>query len=231
MTNKVVIHQPDFISYIGFFHRLIFADIYVILDNVQFPKGGWNHRDKIKTANGVIWLTIPIKKAPLDTNINQIYIDNSYDWRSKHLETIKQAYKKAHFFNEIFPHIINIYNNKTDKLVDFNINSINIILKLLDINIKQILASSLNVTGKSNQLVVNILKAVNATHYISGIGAKNYFDPKPYQDANITVIWQNFIHPVYPQLHGEFVTGLSSIDFLLNCGIENSRKIINQLNL
>ena len=224
----VVIHQPDFLPYLGFFHRLIQSDLYVVLDNVQFLKGSkrWHNRDKIKTPQGVIWITVGVKKTSRKTNINEILLDTTVDWRSKNLYLIEGNYKNAKFFDEIFFYLKSLYEFECCKLFDFNMKSITMLMELFDIKTEMVTASSLNATGKSNGLLADILKKTQATKYLSGVGAKAYYDPTPFEAAKIEVVWQNFEHPVYPQLHGEFTPYLSSIDLLFNCGIEKSREIL-----
>jgi hypothetical protein len=226
--NKiVVIHQPDFLPYLGFFHRLLYADLYVVLDNVQFVNDrSWHKRDKIKSLKGEKWITVSVKRPKINTRIYEVLIDTKTDWRKTHLNLIKENYKKAEFFNEIFPYIEELYSFQDEKLIDFNMKSIEMILLLFDITIEKTFASSLDVYGKSNELVVNILRKVDAAVYLSGIGASDYYDPVPYEMAGIKVIWQNFKHPVYTQQFGEFIPYLSSIDLLFNCGIEESREIL-----
>ncbi len=229
MSKTVVIHQPDFIPYLGFFHRLLHADLFVVLDNVQFLREGWHHRDKIKTYNGEKWHTIRTIKAPLETKINQIYLYNDDNWKQNNLNQIKENYKKTKFFDEIFPYLEIIYSKKISKLWEFNMESICILNRLFDIKIEMIVSSKFNLNSKSNQLLVDLLKRAGATHYLSGIGAKDYHDDKPFKEANIKVVWQDFKHPVYPQLHGEFIPYLSSIDLLFNCGIKKSREILRSI--
>jgi hypothetical protein len=224
--KTVVIHQPDFMPYLGFFHRLLQADLYVILDNVQFLKGGWHKRDKIKTAMGEDWITVGTRRCQVDTDICDVLIDPDDKWRQKHIKLFKHNYKKSVFFDEIFPTVEQLYAYQCDKMIDFNMRSIEMLLNFFDISINKTYASSLDVHGKSNDLNVAILKKTNAKIYLSGIGAKNYYDPRPYSDAGIIVKWQEFNHPVYPQLFGPFIPYLSSIDLLFNCGIEQSRKIL-----
>ena len=225
MKKTVVIHQPDFLPYLGFFHRLLYADIFIILDDVQFLRRAWHHRDEIKTKDGKQWLTLGIKKNTQDTKINNIYL-NYENWQEKHLNLIKQNYLKSEFFEEIFPFISDLYSQKHQKMVDFNLYAIKLLLNIFDINIKIYFSSEFNLKTKSNQLLVDLLEKVNATHYLSGIGAKNYHKDEPFKEANIKVVWQDFKHPVYPQLHGEFIPYLSSIDLLFNCGIKKSREIL-----
>lgn len=230
MDEKVVvIHQPDFIPYLGFFHRLISANVYIVLDNVQFVRGGsncWTNRDLIKTVNGTKWITIPCKKASLGTNINDIEINNDIDWRTRNLNEIKVNYSQAKGFNEVFPYIETLHRKETQKLSDFTFASIKMLIDLFDIDIDILFSSDLNPEGKGNERVVNLVKKVGAHYYLSGSGAKEYFVPEPYKKAGIEVIWQDFKHPKYDQINGEFIPYLSSIDLLLNCGIEKSRKIL-----
>jgi len=215
MNKTVVIHQPDFMPYLGFFHRLLYADLFVILDDVddvQFLREGWHHRDKIKTYNGEKWHSLKIKKLPLDTPINQIILLENDKWVKENLNQIKENYRKSDFFDEIYPYIESLYNKKFKKMVDCNLASIDMLIKLFDIKKIDIdYSSKYDITTNANEMVVDILKKVGATHYLSGIGAKDYFRQEPFDEANIKVIWQDFKHPIYPQLYGEFIPYLSSI--------------------
>lgn len=230
-AKTVVIHQPDFLPYLGFFHRLILADLYVVLDNVQFVNSSrsWHNRDKIKTPHGEKWLTVSVKKAPRDTAINAILLSDTVDWRKKNLSLITQHYKKAPFFQEIFPYLKELYGVQSQTLVDFNMQSIRILLDLFGTTIKMKLASELDPVGKSNELLIDILKKVDASQYLSGLGARDYYDPEPFEKAGIKVAFQEFTHPVYPQMYGEFIPYLSAVDLLFNCGIEQSRKILRSI--
>ncbi len=229
MKKTVVIHQPDFLPYLGFFHRLLYAEVFVVLDHVQFTRGGsdcWIHRDKIKTANGVKWLTIQVKKCEIQTPINEVILSDTTDWKTNNLNKIQEAYRKTPFFEEIFPHIENLYSHSCIKMSDFNVQSIKMLFELFDIKIDMVFSSSLNPTGKKSEMLMDLLKKVDATRYLSGIGAKDYLDYTPFYDSNIEISWQEFKHPVYQQVHGEFIPYLSSIDLLFNCGMKKSREIL-----
>jgi hypothetical protein len=141
---------------------------------------------------------------------------------------LQENYRKSAFFNEIFPQIQALYDRPCVLLADFNRASIELLLGLFDIRIEILLASSLAPRERSNELLVEILGKVGADRYLSGVGAKAYFQPEPFETAGIEVIWQDFQHPVYPQLHGDFVSHLSSIDLLFNCGIVRSREILRK---
>lgn len=224
--KTVVIHQPDFLPYLGFFHRLLHSDLWVVLDSVQFERGGWIHRDKLKVSQGETWLTVSLKKSSLDTPISEIELAQSTDWRSRNLDLIRESYRKAPYFDEIHPYLQDLYHYQCQRLVEFTMRSVEMLAQLFDIPLNTQLSSNLNCHGRKNQLLVDILKRVDASRYLSGMGAKDYFDPELFRLANIEVIWQDFKHPFYPQLYGEFIPYLSSIDLLYNCGIERSRQIL-----
>jgi hypothetical protein len=226
VERTVVIHQPDFLPYLGFFHRLLQADLLVVLDSVQFDRGGWTHRDKLKTSQGEAWLTISLKKAPRETLISEIELSQSTDWRSRNLDLIWENYRKTPYFDEIYPYLQHLYRYQCQRLIEFTTRSIEMLAQLFDIPLNTQLSSELNCDGRKNQLLVSILKRVGASRYLSGMGAKDYFEPEPFHSADIEVIWQDFKHPLYPQLHGKFIPYLSSIDLLFNCGIERSRQIL-----
>lgn len=228
MKKTVVIHQPDFLPYLGFFHRFLQADLFVALDHAQFVNGtsrSWTHRDKIKTPRGAQWLTVSVNKAPRDTPINAISLAET-DWRKQNLDLARENYRGAPHFDEIFSELEKLYALPCTQLAEFTTASIDMLLGMFDISLPRVESSRLNPVGQKNELLVDILRKVEATHYLSGIGARDYFEPTAYSNAGLEVIWQDFKHPVYPQLHGEFVPYLSSIDMLFNCGIAQSREIL-----
>jgi hypothetical protein len=231
MSRIAVIHQPDFMPYLGFFQRLLHTDAFVYLDTVQYVDRGWINRDKIKTPKGEKWISVSVKNAPRDTPINRIELSDTNDWREGNLSLLRANYSAAPFFKEIFPSIEALYAGGFTMLAEFNIASINMLCGMLGIEIKEVIhASQLEpTTFKSNELLVKILKEIGADRYLSGVGARAYFRPEPFEQAGIEVTWQDFLHPVYPQLHGDFIPYLSSIDLLFNCGIARSREILRKL--
>ena len=232
MNKKtVVIHQPDFVPYLGFFHRFLQADFFIALDHVQYVNGSsraWTHRDKIKTDQGEKWLTVSVKKAPRDTAINQIELSTDTGWRQDNLRLLEHNYRKAPFYVELMPEIERLYARPFLLLRDFNMASIEMLMEMLDVCIPWVWSSSLDPAGAKNELLVDLLQKVSATHYLSGVGARNYFRPEPFAQAGIEVVWQDFTHPVYAQQFGEFVPYLSALDVLFNHGIKASRDILRR---
>lgn len=232
MSKKtVVIHQPDFAPYLGFFHRFLHADFYIALDHVQYVNGSsraWTHRDKIKTAQGEKWLTVSVKKAPRDTAINQIELSTDTDWRQQNLSLLEQNYRKAPCYNELMPEVERLYGRPFDLLRDFNMASIEMLMDMLDVRIPWVWSSNLDPVGAKNELLVDLLRKVSASHYLSGVGARDYFQPEPFAEAGIEVVWQDFVHPVYTQQFGDFVPYLSALDVLFNYGVKESREILRR---
>ena len=230
MSKKtVVIHQPDFVPYLGFFHRFLQADFFIALDHVQFVNGSsraWTHRDKIKTEQGEKWLTVSVNKAPRDTAINQIELSTETDWRQDNLRLLEQNYRKAPFYAALMPQIEHLYAAHHHTLRDFNMASIEMLMNMLDVHLPWVYSSSLNPEGAKNELLVDLLKKVSATQYLSGVGAKDYYEAKPFAEAGIEVVWQDFSHPVYSQQFGDFLPDLSALDLLFNHGIDDSRNIL-----
>lgn len=229
MKRTVVIHQPDFLPWLGFFHRLRQADLYVALDHVRFVTGtsrSWTHRDRIKTASGPRWLSLHVRKTPLGTAIRDIPLAPDNGWRSKNLQLVRESYRRAAHFDEVFPRIEALYARRDERLMDMTLASIAMLSEMLGTTRPVLCASGLSPAGSNNAMLADLLAKTGATDYLSGLGARAYFDPAPFARVGIKVHWQAFLHPVYPQQHGEFVPYLSAIDMLLNCGVERSREIL-----
>lgn len=229
MKKVVVIHQPDFLPWLGFFDRLARADLYIALDHVQFVSGGsrsWTHRDRIKTPAGARWLSLSVQNAPLGTAIREVRLAAGTRWREQNLSLLRENYRQTPHFGDLFPLIEALYRRTDERLVDMNLASIDLLQGLLAIEIPRVLSSSLAPRGSSNEMLVDLLRKCGATHYLSGLGARAYFDGRPFADAGVEVLWQEFSHPVYPQLYGDFVPELSAVDLLFNCGAARSRNIL-----
>jgi len=213
----VTIHQPDFLPWLGFFDRLQKCDLFIVLDDVQFLRRGWHHRDKIKTPNGIKWLTVPVlKKGKYKQNINEVLIDNSVNWRKKFLGLISNAYIKAPNFLFIYHSIEKIIAKNHHKMIDLNIDFLQFCTDILDIKKKIIFSSSLKSNLKASEKIVYILKEVGGKYYLTGSGASNYLDENLFKRENIEVLWHQYNYHYYPQLHGnKFIEKLSIIDFFM----------------
>ena len=218
----VAIHQPNYIPWLGFFDKILTADVFVFLDHVQFSRGSVENRNRIKTTNGAKWLTQPVhRKDATFPPMNEVELADS-TWKNLHLKTISQYYTRANAYANFFHRIQQAYlSTDTKNLVDFNIDLIQHIASWLGLTSTFVRASSLEVNGSSTALLTNICQVLGADIYLSGIGAKQYLDERVFEEVGINVIYSNFQHPTYSQPWGDFVPNLSILDLLLNCGEES----------
>lgn len=226
----ITAHQPNYIPWLGFFHRMDFVDKFVILDNVQFTKDAFIQRNKIKTANGELMLTVPVK-VKMDTLIKDVLIDNSQNWQKRHWLSIKYNYNKSPYWNELSNELEEIYNDNWVKLFDLNMKIIELIRNKLNINTEIIMASRLNQDfGKKTNMLINLCKHLEADTFFPGTGCKSYIEQEEFDKNNIALVFQNYNHPIYPQRLGNFISHLSILDLLFNCG-PNSLEILRKGNI
>lgn len=218
--KKISIHQPEHLPWLGFIHKVMSVDEFVLLDNVQFRKKYFQNRNKIRTNEGEQWLTVPLNKFHSDQKINEIEISYDWDWQSKNLNLIKNNYIKAEYFGEYFQDFKEIYKTKFRLLRDLNIELIKFILQKFGIRTKLYLSSEImaNIGQGGTNVNMSICKELNADVYLSGTFGKNYLDISEFEKANIKIEFQDFKHPVYRQVYNPFIPNMSSIDLLFNYG-------------
>jgi hypothetical protein len=219
---KGTILQPTYLPWMGYFERIASADIYIAFDHVQFERKSFQQRNKIKTANGMVYLTVPVQKAPQKTRICDIKI--SYDQGNpleKHWKTIELAYKKAPYFEKYKASFEKIYSKKYDLLRDLNVEIIKLICNILGIKTKIILSSQLGLEdedmGKTER-VISLCKQQGITHLCNTEGTDEILDMSLFKKEGISMDIQNFKHLEYSQLWGGFIPYLSVIDLIFNQG-------------
>ena len=192
------------------------VDNLVLLDNVPYSRNSVCNRNKIKTSRGWEWLTVPVHHR-FGEEILEIETDDS-GWEGKHWKTILFNYSRAPHFDEFSPGLEDIYAKRWTKLAELNEALIRLLLDYFNILTRIYKASDLGVGGKGTALLVNICKAVADGEYLSGAGADGYLEPSVFEKEGISVRFQQFVCPEYPQRFGEFIRNLSAIDYLFNCG-------------
>lgn len=216
---RVCIHQPDFAPYLGFFHRLLTTDVFIVLDDVQFLRRGWHHRDKIKGPHGARWLTLSIDKGGYHQTLTEVRLAPiEQGWIESQLNVLRESYRKAPYFESYFEELERIYYSGTDRLVPFNLQVLKFLMRALDLRVEMRFSSEMAVPGTKSERLINLVKTVGGTHYYTGIGSRSYLDEAMFVREGLAVEWQDFRHPTYPQLHGDFVPYLSTLDLLFNCG-------------
>ena len=212
----VTIHQPDFLPWLGFFKRWKQSDIYIVLDDVQFIRRGWHHRDKIKTVHGAEWLTVPVKKrSRYHQKISEVEIDYHENWQQSHFGIVKAAYSKAKNFNLVFDVLTNIYSKNHRFLIDLNMDFLKFCAAQLGIDTPVLKASTYSTKETKSRKLLELVNAVGGSVYLTGIGSMDYLDEKIFSEAGVEVKWQEYEHPIYPQLHGKFEKTLSVLDYLM----------------
>ncbi len=223
------IHQPQTFPWLGYFAKILQSDIFVLLDNVQFKKNEWQNRNRIKTVNGWQWLTVPVIHN-FGQTIKDVQINTSINWQKKHLQALKTNYTKAPYYSEVMPGIEKLYKNDWMNLAGFNIAGIRWIIEKLGMTTPIIEVSDIKELHNHPEIspderLILITKSVQADSYLSGAGGHNYLDKALFPKNDLKLLFQEYGHPVYRQVYGEFISHLSVLDLLFNEG-PNSLEII-----
>jgi hypothetical protein len=228
--KTVVVLQPSYLPWLGFFDQMIRSDVFVYYDDVQFDKHGWRNRNKIKSITGPIWLTVPvINSGRHGQKINEVEIYNGTNWARKHITAIRNSYAKAPYVNFYLPQLEDLLMQKWESLLELNLATLHLLSKWIGIHRQIELSSSLEIGGNKSSKLVNICKHFNADRYLSGDAAQNYLDISFFSAEGVKVEWQSFRHPIYNQLHGNFIPFLSIIDLVMNVGQETLEILTERL--
>lgn len=224
---QVVISQSMYFPWVGFLEQLRLAEVFVLYDDVQFSKGSFTNRVQIKTAAGPRWLTVPLAGIHLGQRIDDVQLDDRRDWRAQHRDMLWQAYRKAPFVADMLALVEAVFARPSASLSELSHASM---LTLADYfglvtHLRQLDATTLDIEGSSSQRVLDIVRAVGGTVYITGHGARNYLNHQAFEDAGIAVRYMDYRRAPYPQLHGEFTPYVSALDLVANCGREGARHI------
>ncbi len=215
--------QPSYIPWLGFFEQMARVDVFVLYDDVQYDKQGWRNRNRIKNCQGVQWLSVPIfTKGKRNQLINQTRIDPTNKWELKHLASLETNYKKAIYFNHFYCQIEPLLRKKWSYLLDLNLNLLNLLKEYLGIKTQIILSSSLlkrlPKEASPESRLIEICKKVGGDTLYEGASGQNYIDPSIFKKAKIGLIYQEYNHPIYKQLYGDFIPYLSIVDLIFNEG-------------
>jgi len=224
-------HQPVYLPWLGLFHKIALADLFCYFDIVQYQRKDYNNRNKVKTSNGELWLSVPVEsKNHLSKNVSKILIVQD-SWVKKHLKSIELNYKKTPFFKDYFPELQSILiNDSKDSLGYLNLKLLEYFMECLKIDTPIVKASDYNFEGIGSDLVLDMCVKLDADSYIFGEQGKNYADVKAFKEAEIVVEFQNYIHPIYRQMGRDFLPYMSIIDLLFNEG-DKSYEILMSNNM
>ncbi len=226
---KFATHQPTFIPWPGLAYKAMKVDKLVLLDQVQYPRGfSWVNRNRLKSMHGAVWFTLPVIKKGLGLQIiDQVRVLEDERWKRKHLMTLEHCYRNAPFFDEHFGFFQRLYSKSPERLIHWNLATIDHIFRSFGLEAGYVLQSDLGVRGRGTELLVKIAEKLGANVLVAPRAGKGQIDTKILNEAGISVEWIDYRHPVYPQLWGEFIKNLSAIDMLFNCG-PHSRNIVER---
>jgi len=221
--------QPTYLPWLGYFNMMAQADVFVLLDNVQFAKRSWQQRNRIKTQQGELMLTVPVLSAhKFHQRMSETLIDTDSRFGTKHAKTIERSYSKAPYARHHMSEVLDLVSSGEGNLAQFNEAIISWLALTLEIDTRIIRGSDLQATGDKTQLTVNQLTEIGADTYFAAAGSRPYVSTEPaFSESGIKVIFQDFQHPVYEQLHGPFISHLASIDALFNLGADQTRNLID----
>ena len=213
----MAIHQPQFMPWLGYFDKMDQADVFVLLDNVQYKKNEWQNRNRIKTAGGVQWLTVPVSYS-FPALIKEVAVNDAEPWQRKHRQALKTNYARSDYWEDAQVALQGLYEQKWEMLADLNHATVEWLRAELEIDTELILASKMEVSDDPAERLVEICLTLGARRYIAGADGRLYMDLGRFERAGIEVVFQDYVHPHYPQLYGEFQSHLSTLDLLFNCG-------------
>lgn len=226
----IAIHQPHYLPWLRYFHKILVSDLFILLDDAQFIRREWHNRNKIKSAQGAIYLTVPVNYK-FGNIIKDTTIDNTRRWREKHLNALQTNYGNSPFYKDYISDLKPFYQGEPlQYLGELNEKMLKVFLTLLGIKTPVIRSSDYRIKEKRNERLIKLCKEVGATAYLTGETAlKAYLDLRAFKENHIEVWVQRWECPVYPQRFPKigFIPDLAIVDLLFNCG-EKSTEILRR---
>lgn len=221
---KIGIIQSNYIPWRGYFYFIQSVDHFVFHDDLQYTKQDWRNRNLIKTKQGVKWLSVPVKYLQTAQLINEteVYYDskNKSSWQRDHLNQFKQHYDKAPFVNDAITILQEAFQFHDRTISELNIRLIRQVCAYLGISTTFSMSSDYGLSGKKTDRLIQLLRKLGATHYLSGPAAESYLDKRAFVENGIALEYVGYDFPSYPQLWGEFIGNVSVLDLIANCGPE-----------
>jgi hypothetical protein len=220
---RVGVIQSSFIPWRGYIDFIASVDLFVFHDDIQYTKGDWRNRNKIKTARGTEWLSVPVSYKSVSQLICDTRIDYSTPWAKKHLRIWEANYRSSPYFDAVMQILAGLDRNEDTFISDLNIKLIRRICDYLGVTTPTMLSSELLLEGSKTNRLIDLLTKLNATTYLSGPSADAYLDKDAFRNAGIRLEYKSYEYDPYPQLWGDFQGGVSVLDLIANCGPSSIR--------
>ena len=215
-----VITQPRFFPGLHYLHRMMLADVFVILDTVQFTPRHEENRARVKTPRGPHWMTVPVRQFSREQRIVDTRLDNTQPWRRKITRTLASLYGRARHYKAHVAEVMGVLESPHETLTQLNRASWGPALRSLRIDCRFVCASALPVSGRGSRLLLDICGSVGADVYLSGAFGREYLDLATFTARGVAVRFHEYTYPIYPQCFGAFVPWLSYLDMLFNAGLD-----------
>ena len=215
---KAGIIQSNYLPWRGYFDFIDSVDVFVVYDDVQFTRRDWRTRNRLKTPQGLRWLSVPVRYRERSQLVCETEIDYSRDWRREHLNLIRLNLARAPFLREVMALLEPAFDAHHRTISDLNVALLQSICGYLDIRTPMRMSSAFNATAAKSERLIQILSALGATEYLSGPSARAYLDEPMFDAAGIQVEYKDYDYPEYPQLWGPFDGAVSIVDTIANCG-------------
>jgi hypothetical protein len=225
----VTAHQPHFLPWTGYLHRISLADVFVVMDTMEYTHHSYINRNRIVGPAGVQWLSVPVRYRDRSRDtIEKIEISNQRQWRAKHIRTIEHCYRRSPGFDALFPRLEVIYREEETSLLGLDMALLKMLLDSLGVTTEVLLASSCGVEGrKEDELFLSLLRRTGSDTILLGLGASNrYIQPPALTEAGFRIARQRFEHPEYAQGRRPFAAGVSALDMLMRVGVERGRTLM-----
>jgi len=215
---KVGIIQSNFLPWLGYFDFIQETDLFIIHDDLQYTKGDWRNRNRIKTPRGVEWITVPVHYHNTSQLIDETPVDYSSPWAKRMLNRIRESYRHAPCFEPYFSQLNDLLMQPVDSLSDLNLRLIYWICRSLEIGTPIKMSRAYHPQGTKTERLVGLLTQVKASTYLSGPAAQAYLIPEMFEQAGIRLEYKQYHYPEYEQLYPPFVLNVSVIDLLFMKG-------------
>ncbi len=211
---RVTIHQPQFLPWLGYLDKIDQADLFIMLDTVQFKKNEWQNRNRIRTAKGWQWLTVPVLQH-FGQRIDEVLMNPTVTWKAQHLRALDMHYARAPYRNRYLAQLREIYSAPWNKLSDLNKATVQWLLEAFGITTLVHHASDYAARDEPTDRLIDLCQVVGATEYLAGPGAEHYMDKPRFESSGVRLDIQVFQHPIYRQVYEPFEPNLSALDLLL----------------
>lgn len=237
MADRIAGIQPGYLPWLGYFDQMLRADAFVVIDELPFSSSGWTHRNRVKGPDGPQWLTLPARLQTGD-RILDVMLDPAVRWSRKHVAALRHLYAKSMVAEPVLDAIEGILDPAESRLSRVSLASLRWLADLLDVRTPILIASELGLEARyrarfpeepgPTHRIVAYLEALGARELVEGASGRNYFDVPLFASHGMRVLFHDYVHPEYPQLHGPFVSHLSGLDLLLCVGPDEARRVLRR---